>query len=234
MVSTRTLWARASVPLGLAYDRALVAGAQLVIAAVAEQAFLGWDATTWVAVGTLALAAVTALVVVATTIDVRTSRRSLQATLRPLLAEVPLSSKSRGEIAASDATVEIRVPVRNTGSGLALIVRGPVLHWGGQQRWDSVARVPVLPAGEESDFIFWVTYPSSVDAQQAASSTKTFGFEVDYTDIDGSQRTRTKAKLVRLDGTSSYFAFDTTEWFRLRKLRWRKPFAKLSGRGSSQ
>jgi hypothetical protein len=84
-----------------------------------------WEPDSWVAVGTISLAVVTLLLAAATTAQARLSRRVLQASLRPLLVDVPVSDDGE-PFAVSDenGVTEIEVTLRNGGTGFGTHRRG--------------------------------------------------------------------------------------------------------------
>jgi hypothetical protein len=171
--------------------------------------------------------------------QVFTSRRALQATLRPLLVDVPIGDDVDAEADISfdeEGVVEVEVPLRNAGSGLALIVGGPTLHWQEEHVPTSlggVSQQTAVAPGERVRLTFRTRFPTAETAQLAVLSADKFEVDLAYTDVNGKQRTRTKAYVIEHPDEDSDIdhVVDRVDLFRGRKV---KPFASLSGRAAPQ
>jgi hypothetical protein len=205
--------------------------------------FDSWDA--WVAVGTLLLAAATGFLAWQTRRDVAAASETAEAALRSVeIAERALSVGIRPVVTdieprepAAEVVVwpnlrniEINVPLRNVGSGLALL-GGPTLEieLAEYTHLRSVALHTALPGGESSRIDFVLEWDNAIRASQEFnrlhSEIKQFAAEVPYTDMNGDQPTRTRA-LVRLHDGEDWYV-DQIELFHGDD---DQPFATLPGR----
>jgi hypothetical protein len=192
-----------------------------------------WEPDTWVAIGTISLAAVTLLLAVATTAQVRMSRRALEASVRPLLIDIPIGKDGEPDaVSDENGVTDIEVYLRNGGAGLALIAEGPRLIWDAfSTGWSGVAQQLVVLPGEDVRFTFRQSFGSAQAANDVALAAKNFAFEVDCTDVNGKQKTRTRAYVVEHpeeDSTLDLYV-DKIEISRRRLWWWRKPVT-LTGR----
>ena len=213
-----------------------------------------WEA--WVAIGTLALAAVTARLVAGTRSDVRAATRSAEASeaalaagLRPLLVEVPRGQFLRGqrlmgqEVQDDLADIEadvwderellIEVPLRNAGSGIALVGAPQLEIEAGPLTWTGVGLHTVVPSGELTRLDFTGTWPDRAATLAGAATIgangATFTVSVPYTDIDGRQGTTTRVTVSRRirDDADDYWVVDAVEFVREGEA---EPFARLTAR----
>jgi hypothetical protein len=195
-------------------------------------------ADAWVAIGTLALAAVTLILALISAAQVRTSRRALQASLRPLLVDVPLGGDQDAEVdITSDekGLVEVEMRLRNAGTGLALIVGGPRLRWAAfPSGWTGVSQQLVVVAGEPVRLTFRRAFGNAQSAHDAVGAAQAFSAEVEYTDVNGKQWTRTTAYVISHPDEDSLVdmfvdrveLFDRSILHRVKN----KPFVSLFGR----
>ena len=194
----------------------------------------GWEANTWVAIGTIVLAAVTLLLALAATAQVRMSRRALEASVRPLLVDIPIGGDGEPDAVSDDGGVtEIEVHLRNGGAGLALIAEGPRLIWDAfPTGWSGVAQQLVVLPGEEARFTFRQTFGSAKAANDVALAVANFAFEIAYSDGNGKQKARTRAYVVKhADEDSTVDLFIDRIDISHRRLWWRKPVS-LTGRST--
>lgn len=78
-----------------------------------------------------------------------------------------------------------------------MIAGGPRLLWDAFPRgWSGVAQQLVVLPGESVRFTFRQSFGSPQSANDVALADKDFSFEVDYTDVNGKQRARTRADVV--------------------------------------
>jgi len=193
-----------------------------------------WQPETWVAIGTLGLAAVTLVLAVATAAQVRMSRRAFEASVRPLLVDIPVGEDGEPDAVSDEHGVtDIEVHLRNGGAGLALIAEGPRLIWDAfPTGWNGVAQQLVILPGEDVRVTFRRSFGTARSANEVALAPNNFAFEVDYTDVNGKQKSRTRAYVVEhpdKDTTIDLFV-DRIEISR-RRLWWRKPVT-LTGRSA--
>jgi hypothetical protein len=198
---------------------------------------LDYTPETWVAVGTLALAAVTLVLAIATATQVKLSRRALEASVRPLLVDIPIGDDDAEPDAVSDddGIVEIEAHLRNGGTGLANDRGGTTLIWDAfATGWSGVAqRLVVLPA-EKVRFTFRQSFGSAQSANQIALTATDFAFEVEYADVNGKQRTHSTAYVVQHPDEQSEIDLyvDRLDVSKRRLWWWRKPVT-LTGRSSA-
>jgi hypothetical protein len=190
---------------------------------------------TWVAIGTLALACVTMLLAVATTVQVRLSRRAFEASVRPLLVDIPIGEDGEPDaVSDEDGVADIEVHLRNGGTGLAMIAEGPRLIWDAfPTGWSGVAQQLVVLPGEKVRFTFRQSFGSVQSANEVALAADDFAFEVEYTDVNGKQRSRTRAYIVQHPDEQSEIDLyvDRIDVSR-RRVWWRKP-VMLTGRSAA-
>jgi hypothetical protein len=179
----------------------------------------------WVAGGTLALAAVTLVLACVAGWQAWLSRKALQASLRPVLVEVPIgifvedekineNTRAFGDAGAvdiwpgEDGVLEIRTPFRNTGAAIAL-VKSLKLGWAEAQSWRATASHTAVPAGETT--IVTVTVPfEAQDAAIAATADlqpDSLYIEIGYTDINAQQHARTRAWIKKHPDPESYVEY---------------------------
>jgi hypothetical protein len=170
----------------------------------------GWDAM--VAVGTITLAGVTFYLAMKTRADVgaalrsaETSERALAASLRPLIADVPLdeTGSTEADVFAEGADVRIYVPLRNVGAGLALLSDADLDFGEIRRSWDSSTLQSAVPAGEGTRLDFVVKCHSPDDAETVAEALVTAGrfwVDVRYRDMDGRQPMLTRATIAYYEG----------------------------------
>ena len=207
-----------------------------------------WDAS--VGIGTLALAAVTFVLVCVAIYQARLTRLTWQSQLQPVLVDVPigvfvrdeqLNENTRvfddaGEVdvwPGEDGNLEITVPMRNAGAGLALVTSVEIA-WGHATNWRGAALHTAIPAGEQTRVAFHVPFPD-----QGAAVTAIEGIQRDelavtivYTDVRGQQLGRTRMWVMKHPDEESQVEYfiDRIELFRGRK---KSPFATPSGRGEA-
>lgn len=212
-----------------------------------------WEA--WVAIGTLALATVTARLVAGTRSDVRAATRSAEASeaalaagLRPLLVEVPRGQFIRArrfmdqdvedDLADVEADVWddrellIEVPLRNAGAGIALVGAPQLEIEAGPLTWSGVGLHTVVPPGELTRLDFTGTWHDR-EATLAGAATinadgATFTVSVPYTDVEGRQGTTTRVTVTRrVNEDDDFWIVDSVEFMRDGETT---PFARLTAR----
>lgn len=204
-----------------------------------------------VATATIALACVTLLLAFAAGWQAWLSRRALQAGLRPLLVDLPVGifvqdqqigenvhmHSDEGEVdlwPEDNGSLQIRIPLRNAGAGIALIV-SLTLGWDSGGDWRAAARHTAIPSGETTYVDAVVAFPDRNAALAAMDGLQPdqLSIEVGYTDINAKQRGRTRAWVMKHPDPDSHLDYivDRIELFKGRKLR---PFASLSGRREEQ
>jgi hypothetical protein len=195
---------------------------------------LDYSPETWVAIGTLVLAGVTLALAIATAAQVKLSRRALEGSVRPLLVDIPIGEDDAEPDVVSDdeGAVEIEARLRNGGTGLATIVGGPTLAWDAfPPVWGGVAQQLVVLPGETVRLTFRRSFGSAQSANEVALAATNFAFDVEYADVNGKQRTRTRAFVVQHPDEQSEVDLyvDRLEVSKRRLWWWRKPVT-LTGR----
>lgn len=207
-----------------------------------------WEA--WVGIGTLALAAVTFALVCVAVYQARLTRLTWQSQLQPVLVDVPigvfvhdeqLSENTRvfddaGEVdvwPGEDGDLEVTVPMRNAGAGLALVT-SLELAWAHAGSWRAAALHTAIPAGEQTRGAFHVPFPDQAAAVAAIEGIQRneLAVTIVYTDVRGQQLGRTQMWVMKHPDEESpveYF-IDRIELFRGRATT---PFASPSGRGEA-
>jgi hypothetical protein len=119
------------------------------------------------------------------------------------------------------------------GRDLALIAEGPKLIWNEfPAGWTGVAQQLVVLPSEDVRLTFRQSFGSAQSANEVALAVKNFAFAIEYTDVNGNQRTRTKAYVVEHpDEDSQVDLFVDRIEISRRRLWWRKP-ARLAGRST--
>jgi hypothetical protein len=168
---------------------------------------------------------------------VRLSRRALEASVRPLLVDIPIGEDGEPDAVSDDHGVtEIEVHLRNGGTGLAMIVGGPRLIWDAFPcGWSGVAQQLVVLPGENVRFTFRQSFGSAQSANDVALQVAEFAFEVEYTDVNGQQRSRTRAYVVKHpDEESTVDLYVDRIDVSRRRLWWRKPVTLTDRSGTSR
>lgn len=199
-----------------------------------------WDA--WVAIGTLALAASTFVLALHTrSVAARTreeaeavarqvaigqqqvevTRESLQASIRPLIADAPrgvfvhqeevfgrMHVRDRAElrVGVSENRVFGRITLHNAGPGLALIQRVNLIWPVQEVAGGSDHYLTVVPAGQLMPIEFAAIY-SDQAVEEAGKETLSSGWrvktddgfivEIEYTDMSGAQLTQSRATVAK-------------------------------------
>jgi hypothetical protein len=206
-------------------------------------------ATIGLALSTRRLAARTQQDVEVATRSALAAERGLAIGVRPLLADVPIGTFLQGrqmgqheyqedvadidvDVYVDEAQVEIKVPLRNVGAGLALLA-GPQLDIDVERlSWRAVAQQTAVPSGDLTRLDFYGTWPDveTAGAQGVRLEENAFEFsvQVSYTDLNGEQETVTRAVLRHR------LTEEDDDWYIERiEHQWtagKGPFAVLSGR----
>ncbi len=205
-----------------------------------------WEA--WVGIGTLALAVVTLVLVCVAAYQAWLTRRAWQSQLQPVLVDVPVGVfvqdeqvgdnvrryEDAGEVdvwPGEDGRLEITVPMRNAGAGLALIT-AVELDWRHAMSWQGAALHTAIPAGEQTRVTFQVPFADQASAIAAIEGIQRdeLGVTIVYTDVRGQQRGRTRLWVMKHsdEEASIEYLVDRIELFRGDD---DAPFATPSGRG---
>jgi hypothetical protein len=151
-------------------------------------------------------------------------RQAVQGTIRPVLIDVPLEPsgeatefvryenvRERVPLGAIDVrdypgSLGISVPLRNAGSGIALLT-GLSLRCGDLPTWGGHFVRAVVPPGESTRVAFSLAKTEPRTADHIASINAGNGFTVDvaYSDIVGDQATITQLHITRGPGGPPWF-----------------------------
>jgi hypothetical protein len=184
-----------------------------------------WDK--WVALGTLALASVTVILAAISAVGVwvaarsardtrllaRTSRAALDASIQPLLAPVPVGEFDAEKPDADVGQVIVKgdgeslflaVPLRNVGTGVALIYRTYITISDGIDWLDGKASHIAVPVGEQTRVYFDISRQYRREYIEALGDA--LWVVVMYMDAGGEQQMRTRAVVHE----TSHHVFEVT------------------------
>jgi hypothetical protein len=152
-----------------------------------------------------------------------------------LLVDIPIGGDGEPDAVSDDqGVVDIEVHLRNGGTGLAMIAGGPRIIWDAfPSGWSGVAQQLVVLPNENVRFTFRQSFGNPQSANEVALAVKDFAFAVEYTDVNGKQRTQTTAYVVQHpDDQSDVDSYvDRVDISKRRLWWWRKPVT-LTGRST--
>jgi hypothetical protein len=164
--------------------------------------------------------------------EVETSRAALQTSVQPVLADVPLGVfvervSKRDEPArrtlldhayvrfhrAEDERYVCSVPLRNAGTGIALIRKAVLRPPDSVLSWEGTPSGTVVSPRElvHIEFPIDESDPRQQEAAERSGTAGAFSVEVSYTDISGGQPMRTLAEVRRVP-SSGEIDFDDELW----------------------
>jgi len=209
------------LPDGMESWEALVAIATILVAL----------ATGGLASATFVLARQTKNDVGASTRTAAVAERSFATSIRPILVNFVESGEPRVRKHGQHDRLEVSVPLRNVGGGLALLL-GPSIEVAssGYTRLVERADVSAIPAGGEATFVFELECENQATRAALQQEINQRGFHVTarYRDLDGGQLGRTRARSDHLPSIG--WRVTGIELFRDDEA---EPFAVLPGRSIS-
>jgi hypothetical protein len=200
-------------------------------------------ATLIVALATFALASATVWLARQTQSSVAVSKDALLAGIRAILADAkPEVARAQGvqperpEVHQGKAKIEIKVPLRNVGSGIALLFAPRLLEAKGLEKArkvESVVPAVAVPAGEVIvvRFVAEIDESKRLEAAKELHEARRFTVGIRCRDMNGEQEIRTEATIVytpagAVEGPtySGKWNFEEVRLFRRDDT---KPFAEL-------